>query len=55
MTPRLDPLPPGHYTITIDRVRKVRNQPAYTIHATMDDGRKIAGRVTYDPSKDRAP
>lgn len=35
-------LPPGHYTMTIDRIRKVRNKPAYRIFAQIVDGPVIS-------------
>jgi hypothetical protein len=31
---KLDVLPPGNYTATIERVRKVRNKPMYKLHFT---------------------
>lgn len=30
-------LPPGVYTVTIDRVRKVRNKPQKRIHMTVQE------------------
>lgn len=40
---KLEPLPPGAYSMTIERVRKVRNKPYYRIHYRMSDGTRTTG------------
>lgn len=37
------PPPPGNYSMTIERVRKVRNKPYYRIHYRMSDGSAATG------------
>lgn len=36
------PLPPGEYTLKIERVRKVRNKPYYRIHYVLQDGTRMS-------------
>lgn len=38
-----EPLPVGTYSMTIERVRKVRNKPYYRIHYRMSDGTRTTG------------
>lgn len=46
---RLKPLPPGEYTVTIDRIRKVRNKNQKRIHMTIvDTGEKISEVIKPD-------
>lgn len=43
MSKKQTPLPPGEYTVVVERVRKVRNKPAKRIHMRIIDG-EYAGR-----------
>lgn len=46
MTKKLDLLPPGTYTVTIDRTRKVRNKPQRRIHMTvLETGDKLVDTI----------
>lgn len=36
-------LPPGDYSLTIERVRKVRNKPYYRVHYLLEDGTRTTG------------
>lgn len=43
---KLEPLPPGKYTVTIDRTRKVRNKPLRRIHMTVKEtGQQISDTI----------
>ncbi len=50
-----EPLPPGVYTMTIDRVRKVRNKDQKRIHMTIVDGphsgRKLSETIRPEPEE----
>ena len=46
----IEPLPPGVYTVTVDRVRKVRNKPAKRIHMTVvGTGHKLVDTIKPEP------
>ena len=38
MAKKPEPLPPGTYTMTVDRIRKVRNKPALRVHMRVIGG-----------------
>lgn len=40
---KTEPLPPGTYSMTITRIRKVRNKPYYRIHYQLADGSTATG------------
>lgn len=51
MAKKPEPLPPGHYTVTIDRTRKVRNKDQLRVHMTvLEDGRKISMILKPEPN-----
>jgi hypothetical protein len=44
-----EPLPPGVYTMTIDRVRKVRNKDQKRVHMTiLETGTKMSQVIKPD-------
>jgi hypothetical protein len=49
MKRKFTPLPPGEYTVTIDRVRKVRNKNQKRIHMTIvETGDKVSEVIKPD-------
>jgi hypothetical protein len=45
-----EPLPPGHYTVVIERTRKVRNKPLQRIHMrVVDTGQKVTETIKREP------
>jgi hypothetical protein len=49
MKRRFKPLPPGEYTVKIDRVRKVRNKDQKRIHMTIvETGDKVSEVINPD-------
>ncbi len=46
---KLTPIPPGEYTITLERVRKIRNKDAYRFHYRMADGSSMTQVMGLKP------
>jgi hypothetical protein len=51
MPKKLEPIPPGSYTMVINRVRKVRNKPLRRVHMRIVDG-PFQGREVINTIKD---